>query len=633
MKTIQKAITLVGRIISLSVIILLSLSINAQVCFNNNTIDLYDEDDIGAVPTEFTEVGDKVFFSARADMGERELFFYDCTDGTTTMIDVLTGPLGSNPQFLTAIDNKVLFRGSIPFMGVELMVYNCTSGNTDIIDVNPGSGSSFPDDFTVVGNKLFYTASDGTGDEVWVYDCADGSNEKIDVNPGATSGPGFLVAIENKLFFRADDGTNGLEPWVYDCSDGSLSMIEVEPGPGPSTPGGFTGVGDKVFFIASNSTVGRELFIYDCITGTLSAEDINSGIDDSDPANFQALGTDKLIYTAFNGTDSENIWVYDCGASTNTPLGLIKGFLEPVFTEVCGKVIMEATDDDMGSDFQLWAYDCADGSIEMIFEAHSLSDGFVAFDDKFFFSSGGATWSYDCSTEMTEMLDYDGVTPFDLRLSSPVYIDGKFINSINSTDTGTELGIYDCATGELTIADIEPGPDNSSPADMAVINGKVFYRTDNTSYGREMQILECSQCLDISVTDPCDCNDPLNTEIGGLEFFHDVLTVTASPGLSMTLSAVDGNIYDGMGNPLSIGTAISEFAIGSGVYTLDFYSVVGVPSTISISDGISDEEFSTSTCVPCVAIPTLGEWAIVCLGLLMLILGLVTMRSRSYQSA
>lgn len=131
---------------------------------------------------------------------------------------------------------------------------------------------------------------------------------------------------------------------------------------------------------------------------------------------------------------------------------------------------------------------------------------------------------------------------------------------------------------------------------------------------------------DLSVSDPCSCANPNNivstTGLGLVELFHDVLTVTTTPNVTVTLSATDNNLLDVNGNPIPVGTAIPQTS--PGVYQLVFYTLPGQAATVTASNGVSTESFVTASCTACDStIPTMSQWGLMIFGLLILNLSLV----------
>ena len=134
---------------------------------------------------------------------------------------------------------------------------------------------------------------------------------------------------------------------------------------------------------------------------------------------------------------------------------------------------------------------------------------------------------------------------------------------------------------------------------------------------------------DLSVSDPCSCDNPNNivstTGLGLVELFHDVLEVNTTAGVVVSLSATDNNLLDATGSPISVGTAIPETA--PGIYQLIFYTVPDVAANVTVSNGVSTEDFITASCSPCPStIPTMSQWGLMIFGLLILNMSVVMIR-------
>jgi|GEM_PF-1412640 len=84
--------------------------------------------------------------------------------------------------------------------------------------------------------------------------------------------------------------------------------------------------------------------------------------------------------------------------------------------------------------------------------------------------------------------------------------------------------------------------------------------------------INIDDCIDpvVEISEPCDCDDPLNFEIGDTFYAHDVITITG-PASDIWFSSVYNGLYDASGNALN--GVISPTAIGSGVYELHVYFI------------------------------------------------------------
>jgi hypothetical protein len=133
--------------------------------------------------------------------------------------------------------------------------------------------------------------------------------------------------------------------------------------------------------------------------------------------------------------------------------------------------------------------------------------------------------------------------------------------------------------------------------------------------------------LDIQISDPCSCDDPLNVQPWGgmVQLFHDVLLVNIGlPGQNVTVSQSfnPANFVDINGDPIPVNTALDDQ--GDGTYTLSFYRPPSTSFSVEIDvNGIYQEIFNSDTCLDAEAcgvlpIPTMSEWGLIILALLML---------------
>jgi ELWxxDGT repeat protein len=187
-------------------------------------------------PSDFTEFNNKLLFSADDGVNGTELWVTDGTTGGTKLVkDINPGsfegyyggtyPDSSYPRYFTELNNKLLFSANDGVNGRELWVTDGTTGGTKLLkDINPGSsegynGETFPDssylnDFTIFNNKLYFSANDGeNGTELWVTDgTANGTQLVADINPGSEgSDVGGLTVVGQELFFTANNGLTGRE--------------------------------------------------------------------------------------------------------------------------------------------------------------------------------------------------------------------------------------------------------------------------------------------------------------------------------------------------------------------------------------------------------------------------------------
>ncbi len=142
-------------------------------------------------------------------------------------------------------------------------------------------------------------------------------------------------------------------------------------------------------------------------------------------------------------------------------------------------------------------------------------------------------------------------------------------------------------------------------------------------------------CIDITIVDPCSCDDPLNIHPPGgeVELFHDVLTVTTGViGQLVTLQSGDANFVDSDG--IQVPDDV-EFTEGPpGVYTYSFYRPPATAFTVTVNAGGIMEMFTSELCLDAdecgiIPIPTMSEWGLIILSMLMMIGALLYIRQRN----
>ncbi len=186
--------------------------------------------------------------------------------------------------------------------------------------------------------------------------------------------------------------------------------------------------------------------------------------------------------------------------------------------------------------------------------------------------------------------------------------------------TSNSTGLFTNTTGDLTSS---LGNSGTATDELMIAEFNITDNLDNT----------------LNIIDPCSCSDLLNVlnPDGTIKLFHDILTVTFVAGQTIWLATNDGNFLDASGNPFPAnpvstppGTIIPETGT-PGVYQLEFYHPPSLAANISVTTGIIDVSFTASVCdaLQCnLSIPTMSEWGILILFLLILSFATVAMRQR-----
>lgn len=282
--------------------------------------DSYDDYSYG--PSDLTDVGGTLFFSASDDAHGQELWRSDgSTAGTVLVKDVHPGSYDSSAEELVGVGDVVFFRARDGVHGQELWRSDGTAAGTSLVkDVRPGAKSGRPTEMVALGDTLFFAAYDvdGTSDEegrdLWT---SDGTEEGTTLVKDFSSeeeyyGVSDLEVVDDRLFFAAPDESHGLELWSTDGSDaGTVLVKDVRAGEYSSYPSELTVVGGDLFFVARDGVHGREVWRSDgTADGTGLVKDIGPGTRERRPSSLTASGG-VLYFSADDRAHGEEVWRSD----------------------------------------------------------------------------------------------------------------------------------------------------------------------------------------------------------------------------------------------------------------------------------------------------------------------------------
>lgn len=134
---------------------------------------------------------------------------------------------------------------------------------------------------------------------------------------------------------------------------------------------------------------------------------------------------------------------------------------------------------------------------------------------------------------------------------------------------------------------------------------------------------EGGSCQPISIADPCSCDNTITTP-GGMLLFRDTLSVSTTGGTELFLTANTLGFLDANGVPVSTGTSLGTADNTTNILTYVFYRVSGEGVDIRVSgvpfmSTLGCPDASTCAPDPVEIVPTMGEWTLIMLGLIMLI--------------
>jgi len=196
-------------------------------------------------PSYLTAFNGKLYFSANDGIDGNELWVSDGTvTGTkmvkninTTIINADLNPpttSGSNPTNFTVMGN-VLFFSATDANGTELWKSDGTAAGTKMVkDITVGATSSYPSHLVAVNNLLFFTIGDfSNGYSLWRSDgTASGTFELSDLNntvlDGSYDESFFMGGVNNLLYFTRPYAPNGVELWRSDGTVAGTKLYKSE---------------------------------------------------------------------------------------------------------------------------------------------------------------------------------------------------------------------------------------------------------------------------------------------------------------------------------------------------------------------------------------------------------------------
>jgi len=332
-------------------------------------------------PTQLTNVGGKLFFTARNGSSGVELWSSDGTIAGTAMVKNIYAdangqpPSSSSPTQLTNYNGALFFVADDGQNGRELwksdgteagtvMVKNIHEGTYQYTPTGGGSAqtrqnSAHPGLLRVLNGQLYFVANDGThGAELWETDgTAAGASLVKDIRSGTASAftsSSLMEVVGNLLLFSANDGATGDELWRSDGTSAGTSLLkDLRPGAEGDLSyfGSFSVIDNVLYFSGNDGTKGKELWksdgtaagtvmLADIWTGNFTAGESSQGPHSSLPTYITNVnGT--LYFSAFTGETGRELWKYTPAGGATLVADAVAGdkSVDPSFiTEIGGRV-------------------------------------------------------------------------------------------------------------------------------------------------------------------------------------------------------------------------------------------------------------------------------------------------------
>ncbi len=470
----------------------------------------------GSYPSQLTNVGGILFFTADDGINGTELWKSDGTEGGTQLVSDLQGGdaySSSAPSGLVNFNGKLYFTADDGSHGRELWKSDGTAGGTTrITDLNPAGDSIDANTQLVSFNgSLIFAArqSAAAGTQLWTSNGTTvGTTLLKAVQPGADAITHFdadhLAATATTLYFVADNGAAGDELWKTDGTAAGTALVkDIIVGGTSSDPHSLTAVGSTLFFVATTNAAGQELWKSDgSVGGTMLVSDVQSGATGSSQTNLVAF-QGQLFFVADDGVNGAELWT-----SNGTTVGT--AMLKNIFPNATGSTpdglrvvgsTLYFTADDGANGRELWKSDGTVGGTQLVRDIRPGVQGsssdvhsavFGAFNSIVLFSSDDGThgldlWSSDGTVSGTQLVkDVNPVTVGSYP-SAITSAPGGIVFAANDGSHGNEIWFSTgIASSSLLLVDANTGTLGSAPADFVRINDTIYFTANSGSLGREL---------------------------------------------------------------------------------------------------------------------------------------------------
>jgi ELWxxDGT repeat protein len=376
-----------------------------------------------------------------------------------------------------------------------VLLVGTAAAQTPITDIDTGLPIRYPSYITEYDNWMYFRGSiDTHTSDTQLWRSNGLYAEKVATGPGD---PEYLAVHNSKLYFGA-----GSKLWQYDPIGGAL----VAPGSASNAqlPEEMTAYNGALYFRAARfgapSNIGIELWKFDGTNQT--PIDMFPGSGSSYPQHF--IQYNGLLYFNACGTPGQGteLWRYN-GVGMPTEAARIypnNGSSPENFAIYNNHLYFSAYDGVHGR--ELWRHDGTTPGTVMAADivpggqySSSNPNNLAVYNGKLYFCAtdgsgpgghGYELWSYDASTGTATMLPEINPTPNPgngddfLMDSSPANLtvfNGKLYFSADDGTHGRELWCFD-GTETRMVLDINPGQYGSYVSELTVYNGKLYFAAD-----------------------------------------------------------------------------------------------------------------------------------------------------------
>ncbi|MEN7551091.1 ELWxxDGT repeat protein [Rapidithrix thailandica] len=409
---------------------------------------------------QFTELNDKLLFSADDGVHGNELWTYNSSTNTSHLVkDIFIGENSSGPSNFISYNNSLYFTANNENGARRVWKSDGTeAGTTMINDLSVGFNAFTRNHMTFFQNKILFISEQGGNHVLFAIN---GENIEMIKNFGE-----YIMNIEemvvsgNKVFFYNLSSQGGI--WVSDGTEmGSFKIKDLY------SIRELTAFNGKVFFSAAKEQGGEiELWQSDgTLEGTKMVKDIGMGYS-SEPDDLVSFN-EKLIFTTYTEETGREFWVSDGTAESTVQLidinpgrkasvltkdyNIITSLYRPKvvvgYTELNGFLYFTANDGVHGT--ELWRTDGTPAGTTLVSDINEGAYGSI---------------------------------PRDLTSH-----EGKLYFSAYTEESGVELWISEGTDATtLQLYDVIRGPESSLPSHISFINDEIYFIAETENHGRQL---------------------------------------------------------------------------------------------------------------------------------------------------
>lgn len=459
------------------------------------------------------------FFAGTTEESGTEIWKSDGTEAGTVMVKEINEYAGSNPTNFTQVGEKIFFLATTRSLGPELWVADAT-GTRLVKTINP-TGYSSIQSLTPHGDELFFTANNGVnGIELWKSDGTEAGTIMVkDLSVGGSSFyPMQLTSSGDALYFT---DRNKYNLWKTDGTEAGTVQVNTTKSFNYGGITQLTPVGTKLYFKGYNSILGTELWVSDGTdAGTVVVKDIQlgtaSGLHYSYSYLYNVNG--KLFFSAYSGLNGEGktLWTSDgTEVGTTQVLDSLNAVVELYtysnYAKVAGNHLYYRN-----SSYQNWKTDgTAEGTVATNI---SYSNIFGTINNKILYSSGSTLAVIDNVDNVTNLAVssvFSCKTSTDYAICFSGTDEGQYnVWKTDGTLEGTVdiTSVVDAGKGYVTDTDVLPVSSGIYYAGLDSTNSLEPWFSDGTAAG--------TMILSDLVTTPIESSDPSSAiEMNGIQYF------------------------------------------------------------------------------------------------------------------